>query len=494
MQVVFVSSEVAPFAKTGGLADVSGALPKAIAARGHDVRVVMPLYRCVREGGHGLTDTGRSVSVPIVGRHVPGGILEGTLPGADVPVHCIRNDAYYDREGLYVDPATGRDYEDNCERFAFFCRAAVEAMKALHLRPDVLHCNDWQSALIPVYLRTLYAKEPALSEAATLFTVHNLGYQGLFPHSDMKLTGLDWELFNWQQLEFYGKLNVLKGGLVFADILNTVSHRYAREIQTEEFGHGLEGVLAERAPELHGVVNGIDYAVWDPETDPLIPARYAAGDLSGKAVCKRELRRAQGLPEREGTPLIGMISRLAAQKGFDILERALEDLMALDLQMVLLGTGDRKYHEVFAAAAERWPDKLVVNLAFDNQLAHQIEAGCDLFLMPSRYEPCGLNQLYSLKYGTVPVGRATGGLVDTVADPDASREPTGFLFDDYQADALVRAVGRALEAYRRPDEWARIVAAGMAQDWSWGRSAGEYVELYEKAIAARRKRRAAPGS
>jgi len=490
MKTVYMSPEVTPFAKTGGLGDVAGSLPGFIAELGHRVTVILPFYRSARRCGREITDTGKTVSVPIMDRVVTGRIFESRLERSEVRVLLIGNDNYYDRDELYVEPGTRAEYRDNCERFVFFSRAALEAVEALGIEPDIVHCNDWQTALAPVYIKTLYAKGRAVSNARTVFTVHNLGYQGLFWHWDMKLTGLDWELFNWRQLEFYGKLSFLKGGLVFADAVTTVSRRYAEEIQTEEFGCGLEGVLRERADDLYGIVNGVDYSVWNPETDSLIPANYSAGDLSGKAACKKALLASQNLPEREGTPLIGLISRLTPQKGFDILGIALDDIMALGVQMVLLGTGDKKYHDLFAAAARKYPDQLAVNLAFDNRLAHQIEAGCDMFLMPSHYEPCGLNQLYSLKYGTVPVVRAAGGLADTVVDcnPEtlSAGAATGFVFQQYNPVELLLAIERAMATYAKPHDWQKLVANGMAQDWSWHHSAEEYAALYQKTLARER--------
>ena len=492
MNVVYVSPEVAPFAKTGGLADVAGALPKFIESLGHKVSVFMPFYRQAKEyfdgGGadEGVLDTRVSVSVPMVDRRPAARIFESRLPGSAARLYLVANEAYYDRDDLYFDRGKNADYADNCERFVFFARAVLEAIDAFGLRPDVIHCNDWQTGLIPVYIRTLYAGGSPASSARTVLTVHNLAYQGLFPRDEMKLTGLDLKLFNWQELEFYGKLNCLKGGLVFADVLNTVSRRYAEEIQTEPFGCGLDGVLRDRAADLHGIVNGIDYAVWSPETDGLIPATYSAAGLSGKAACKKALLDDQGLPARDGVPLVGIISRLAAQKGFDILEAALDEIMNLDVQMIVLGTGERKYHELFEAAAAKYPGKLAVNLTFSNELAHKIEAGSDMFLMPSRYEPCGLNQLYSLKYGTVPVVRATGGLADTIVDCNADSlgdgTATGFVFKRYSPAELVLAVERAARTYGRPEDWSRLVANGMAQDWSWIRSARKYAGLYEEAI------------
>ena len=485
MNIILVASEVAPFAKTGGLADVAGALPKALVQLGHSVTVVMPFYRHAKRSQQRIEDTGKFISVPIADRLVTGRVFRSSLPGSSVPVLLIANDTYYDRDELYLDRARNTDYDDNCERFVFFSRAVLETIQILGLRPDILHCNDWQTGLVPVYLKTLYADNPTLAPARTLFTIHNLAYHGLFWHWDMNLTGLDWSLFNWRQLEFYGKLNLLKAGLVFADLLNTVSPRYAQEIQTPEFGRGLDGVLRERAADLHGVINGIDYSVWNPETDPLIPAPYSASGLAGKRTCKEKLLAAQKLPLRKNTPLIGMISRLDPQKGFDILAIALDELMKLGLQLVILGTGDKEYHELLQAAAREHPNQLAVNLTFDNALAHQIEAGSDLFLMPSRYEPCGLNQLYSLKYGTVPIVRATGGLADTIVDAApaalAAGRATGFVFEKHNPVELLGAVRRAVDLYHRPADWARLVRTGMSQDWSWTHSADQYVQLYKKA-------------
>ena len=487
MNVVVAASEVTPFSKTGGLADVAGSLPKYLAKLGHTVSVIAPLYRATKTGGPEIQDTGRFVNVQIMDKPVTGRIFESTLPGSEVPVYLISNDDYYGREDLYFDKTRNTDYADNCERFVFFSRATLETIKTLGIPADVLHCNDWQTGLVPAYVKTLYAKTRGLAGIRTLFTVHNLAYQGVFWHWDMKLTGLDWDLFNWRQLEFYGKLNFMKAGLIFGDVLNTVSRRYAEEIQTEEFGSGLEGVLQERAGDLYGVVNGVDYTIWNPEHDPLIPATYSAADTSGKAACKKTLLEAQNLPEREGVPLVGIISRLAAQKGFDILELALDDIMKLDLQIVVLGTGERKYHDLLQAAAKRHPGKIAVNLAFDNKLAHQIEAGCDMLLMPSHYEPCGLNQLYSLRYGTVPIVRATGGLADTVVNCHfetlANGTATGFVFRRYGPAELLDAIRHALDVYQRAEGWAKLVRTGMEQDWSWSRSASEYAQLYEKAMA-----------
>lgn len=494
MQVLFATSEVVPFAKTGGLADVSAALPRALAERGEDVRIITPLYRSVYENTESLEDTGVRIQVPLGDKTASGELWQTTLPGSHVPVYCLRHDKFYNREGLYGTTGSAPEpYPDNCERFVFFSRGILEALQQLDFDPEVIHLNDWQTALTAVYLRTLYEGNDKLRRAGTLLTVHNLLYQGIFWHWDMPITGLPWSLFNWRQLEFYGKLNLLKGGLVFADHLNTVSPTYAREIQTPAFGCGLEGVLRERRDRLSGIVNGIDTETWNPERDPLIPARYSAEDLSGKAVCKAELQREVGLAAEPRTPLVGMVSRLVTEKGCDLVLEVLPEVLTEGVQMVLLGTGEASYQEALGELAKKFPGRFAARLAFDEGLAHRIEAGADIFLMPSRVEPCGLNQLYSLRYGTVPVVRRTGGLADTITDysPEALArgQANGFVFGPAQPEALAEALGRALELYRNdPDSWRRLQQVGMRQDWSWSRSAGEYQALYRKVAELGRAR------
>ena len=489
MNILIVSSEVAPFAKTGGLADVAGALPHHVQQLGHDVVVIMPLYRRVRQSGAALQPTGIHFDVPVGTRSSSAQLHRSVLPGPGpgVPIYFVENDLYYDRDGLYgTGGGHDSDYPDNSERFIFFTRAVLEACQLLDFAPDVIHCNDWQTGLLPVYVKTIYSDRPHLGRSATLYTIHNLAYQGMFWHWDMKLTGLDWYLFNWRQLEYFGSLNFMKGGIVFADLISTVSKQYAREIQTPEYGVGLHDVLKERSSDLYGIINGVDYSVWSPDVDEHIAAKYSAHDLSGKAACKAALQKANNLPVTH-TPLIGIVSRLDKQKGFDILSDAIEQILALDVQVVLLGTGDPKYHKLFETLAERHARKIAVNLTFNNKLAHQIEAGSDMFLMPSRYEPCGLNQLYSLKYGTVPIVRRTGGLADTIinATPQAlaSGTATGFSFGAYAPAQLLATVRRAVDTYADKDAWAGLVQTCMAQDWSWDRSAAEYVELYRMARA-----------
>ena len=480
LRLLLISSEVEPFAKTGGLADVAGALPQALATLGHDVRVLMPKYRGVERHGTLRTAVPR-VRVPIGDRTTEGALLEGRL-GRAVPVYFLAHDHYYDRPALY---GTGQgDYLDNCERFIFFCRGALEALRALGWTPHVIHANDWQSGLVPVYLETLYKDDPALGEVGTLFTIHNLAYQGVFWHFDMPLTGLGWDLFTPAGLEFYGKLNFLKGGLVFADVLNTVSKTYAQEIQTAEFGCGLEGVLQYRRADLHGVVNGIDVAAWDPATDRDLTKPYSAEDLAGKAACKQALAQELGI-EADGAPIIGIVSRLAAQKGLDLVLEALPELVDAGFELALLGAGEPGLETAFGEAARASRGRIAIRTGFDNALARRIYAGADMFLMPSRYEPCGLGQMISMRYGTIPIVRRTGGLADTVVEArPARRTGTGFGFAEPTARALLEAATRALAAYREPALWRQLQRNAMAQDFSWPASAREYVALYRKAAKA----------
>ena len=487
MRVVLATPEAVPFAKTGGLADVAGALPKALRALGLDVALILPYYRQAREAfGRQTTDARAPVApIPVGSKTVAAAVRHTTLPGTDVPVYFVDCPAYYDRDELYRAP-DGKDYRDNCERFVLFSRAVLEASKALGLRPHVVHCHDWQTALVPVYLRTLYAGDPALHGVRSLLTLHNIGYQGKFPRAAFALTGLDASLFSIDGLEFYGDVNLLKGGIAYATVLNTVSRRYAKEIQSDaEHGKGLQGVLASRAADLHGVLNGIDYGVWDPQTDGLLPANYGPADRAGKAQCKAALQKEFGLPPLD-VPLLATISRLDVQKGIDLLIEIMETLTGQDLQFVLLGTGDPTLERQLARLNDTCAGTFRARLAYDNRLAHLIEAGADLFVMPSRYEPCGLNQLISLKYGTVPVVRKTGGLADSITNctPTSLGKGTanGFSFQGSSARALLAAIQRALRLFADRRAWNRLVRVAMLQDWSWGASAPGYVELYEKAL------------
>ncbi len=488
MQIVMVASEVAPFSREGGLADVLGALPRALSELGEDVCVISPLYRDVRANARqaGLelepVEDG-AFSVPMGDARVDGQVWRSTLPGSSVTALFLQNDRYYDRDGYYTRGANHADYQDNSERFIFLARGALEWCRRGGLRPDVFHCHDWHTGLLPIYVKHIYQAD--FPDTATVFTIHDVAYQGLFWHWDMNLAGLPWKLFTWHMLEYYGNLSFLKAGLVGADVLTTVSRTYAREIQTEEHGAGMHGVLQERADDLYGIVNGIDEREWDPAADALIPAAYSAEDLTGKARCKAALQTKFGLPHKESVPVVGMVGSLAERKGLELLKEALGELLRSDLQFVLLGTGEPQDREFLSELHERHAGRMGVMFKFSRELAHLIEAGSDVFLMPSRSEPCGTNQLYSMKYGTVPVVRATGGLADTVSDfsPQALDDgsATGFVFQDFSAEALLAALRRALALYGEPERWRRLMLNGMRRDWSWRRSAREYLEAYRKA-------------
>jgi len=485
LRVLLVTSEVSPFAKTGGLGDVAAALPRALRALGHDVRVLMPRYRGVERHATGIRTVVPRLEVPVGDRRIEGALL-ATETSAGVPVYFLQQDHYFDRDGLY---GTGDgDYPDNCERFIFFCRGALEALIALDgeekdaWRPQIIHANDWQTGLVAVYLRTLYRDHPALKSAATVFTIHNLAYQGIFWHHDMPMTGLGWDVFTPAGLEFYGGLNFLKGGLVFSDLLTTVSRTYAAEIRTPEFGNGLEGVLEERAQDLHGVVNGIDYEQWNPAKDPALPRSYSPGEPEGKVVCREALRRELGLNGAPG-PLVAMVTRLAEQKGLDLALESLPGMLDAGCRVALLGSGESSLEDAWTQAAARHPGVVAVRIGYDPELASRMYAGADCFLMPSRYEPCGLAQLIALRYGAGPVVRRTGGLADTVTEFDpARRTGTGFLFDEFSADALLDAVRRAAAAFHRPELWGTLVKNAMTEDFSWDASAREYAQLYRKVL------------
>ena len=477
MKILLASSEVVPFAKTGGLADVCGALPIELAKLGHDVTVILPAFRSTKTCGQPITDSGIDFEVPIGNKVVTGRYLKSHLPNSDVPVILVDQPHYFDRNELYLE--NGRDYKDNCERFVFFNRAVMESIRMLELDVDLIHANDWQTGLLPAFQKIEYENAPGYEHIATLLTIHNMAYQGQFWHWDMLMTGLDWKYFNWRQMEFHGGLNLLKTGIVFADSLSTVSPQYALEIQGPPLGCGLEGVLAHRSNILSGIINGVDYGIWNPLSDPHLPTNYDAQSWQrGKRVCKAEVQQELGLPVRDDVPLIGIVGRMADQKGFDLIAQILPEwTTSQDVQWAVLGTGDPKYHQLFSELAANSPNKLAAKLEFSDRLAHRIEGAADIFLMPSRYEPCGLNQLYSLKYGAVPVVHRTGGLADTITDVN------GFSFDRYEASALDEAMRVATDEYRTHREgWERRVFAGMSQDWSWAESARRYVELYETTV------------
>ncbi|MDH5405098.1 MAG: glycogen synthase GlgA [Candidatus Aminicenantes bacterium] len=481
LNIVFASSEVTPFAKTGGLADVSSSLPSAMASQGHQVQIIMPMYRSVIEGNFKLKLMESSLEIPYRGQLLKAKVYHSKI-GANLLIYFIRRDEFFDRSGLYRLPEG--DYFDNPDRFIFFSRAVLHVTKLIGFQPDIIHCNDWQTSLIPVYLKSLYNDDPFFRFTRTIFTIHNLAYQGVFPKEYMDVSGLPWELFSIKGIEYYGKMNFMKGGIMLADIISTVSERYAQEIRTPEFGYGLDGVLRDRSADIYGVLNGVDYSEWNPETDPHIAANYSAKDLSGKQKCKEALMKILNLKGSQHYPIIGMITRLADQKGCDLLAEAIDELMKLELFLVLLGQGEEKYEKRFLEEGKKHRGRFGVKIAFDGVLAHHIEAGADMFLMPSRYEPCGLNQMYSLKYGTIPIVRATGGLDDTIKEFDPETEKgNGFKFAEYSSKALIEKIKKALVVYQNKELWLKLVKNAMKEDFSWERSALKYQEIYYQALS-----------
>jgi starch synthase len=478
MKVLIATPEAVPFAKTGGLADAAGVLLKELRGRGVDASLVLPLYEGIRKN-FTLQRTGRSFTVDMGEQSVVASVL--TSEKSSCPeAYFIECEPLFGRPELYGS-AEG-DYPDNALRFAFFSRAVLEMCCTMDIRPDVIHCNEWQTAMIPLYLRKFYADRCSLNAAAVLFTIHNLGYQGIFPASDLRFTGLGEDYFTPENIEFYGKLNFMKAGLMFADLINTVSSTYAREILEPENGFGLEGALGQRRNDLYGVVNGIDYGRWDPATDPLIPATYDAGDLSGKRQCKKAFLAEAGLADGR-RPLLGVVSRLSSQKGLDLLSDATEGLIALQVNVALVGKGDVRYQRLLEDLSARHRGRVFVRVGFEERLAHLVYAASDFFLMPSQYEPCGLGQLIAMRYGAIPVARKIGGLADTVEDYDpSSRKGTGFLFSDYSSAALLDAVKRGLEVYGDKGAMRALVATAMKADFSAGRSAEKYLDLYRKAM------------
>lgn len=488
MDIVLASSEVVPFAKTGGLADVCGALPRELSKLGHRVTVFLPAYQCTRAAGIPIKETGIQWEIPIGAKLVEGELLRSQLPDSEVVVYLIQQPDYFDRNQLYGQGGT--DYADNCERFVFFCRSVLESVRLLGLHIDLVHAHDWQTGLIPALLQTEYSGAPGYESIASLFTIHNLAYQGTFWHWDMLLTGLDWKYFNWREMEYYGNLNLLKTGIVFADALSTVSPTYALEIQTPEQGCGLEGILQYRSEQLTGILNGIDVDNWNPETDRYLAANYTARNFSaGKAACKLALQEDTSLGEHPDVPLIGVVGRLETQKGWSLILPVMKKwLETMDVQWVVLGTGQPAYHEALTSLFGLHSSKLTLTLGFSNEFAHRIEAAADIFLMPSQFEPCGLNQMYSMAYGTVPVVRHTGGLADTVIDANEAtikqKTANGFSFEPFTVEALEATLLRAVSLYRDDRHtWQQLIRTGMKTDWSWSASAKRYVDLYKQTVS-----------
>ncbi len=479
MRILFVASEALPYAKTGGLADVIEALPRALVELGHEVAVFLPRYHEVKIDSVAMPSMtisqGTRLRFPAI---VSGGLQRG------VRYFFLDDPFYFDRNGIYGDKS--REYPDNAERFSEFSRAAIELAKQIWM-PNLIHCHDWQTAMVPVLLRSSYADDPMVRDLPVVFTIHNIGYHGIFPREVLDRAGIPAAVFHPGGIEFFGNVNFLKGGLIYSDYLTTVSRKYAEEIQTSEFGFGLEGVVRMRADRLVGILNGVDYSAWSPDRDTLIPMKYSAKNLAGKHVCKEALLEEFKLrKDAPNCPVLGIVSRFADQKGFDLIARIARELLQEDVLVAVLGTGERRYEELFRALASDFPGRVGAVIAYDNRLAHLVEAGSDIFLMPSRYEPCGLNQIYSLRYGTVPVVRATGGLDDTIESFDLEHGTgTGFKFTEYSGGALLHAIRQALHHFSDDGVWKRIQLNGMAKDFSWNTSAAEYAKLYEAAHAAR---------
>lgn len=486
-KICYVSSEVAPFAKTGGLADVAGSLPIVLKNKNQDVRVMMANYKSINERKFVLREVIRLKEVNVT-LNDDTKIVDGKtafLPNSKVHVYFLHIPEYFDRKDLYVDSNTGKEYKDNAERFAFFSKSVLETLKLLYWQPDIIHCNEWQTALIPFYLKTHYKEDEFFKNSRTVLSLHNLAYQGIFPLEKAAKLGIDPQYVkSGKEFEFNGKLNLLKGGVLFADVINTVSERYAEEITTDtEFGFGFEKILSKRKDDLVGILNGVDYSNWDPETDVLIPQKYSIDSLEGKIENKKVLCKQLNFNFNEDIPLIGMISRLADQKGFDLIQEVIQELMALDLQLVILGTGDPKYHKIFEKLGKKYSKKMSVQLRFDNKLAHLIEAGADLFLMPSKFEPCGLNQMYSLKFGTIPIVRETGGLADTIQNFDPKTgKGNGFTFKKYDSKSMMNAIKRSIKLFSDKKIWRKLQDEAMKQDFSWPHSAEKYLQLYDKAL------------
>lgn len=481
LKILFVTSELAPLVSTGGLAEVAGALPRALHTQGHDVRLAMPCYRNIPVENRGEEYCLCVADLSAKIQH--GALRKSRVPDSEISLYLIEHEGYFGRERPYGVGAY--EYDDNAERFCFFCLAVLHGVPQTGWLPDIIHCHDWHTAAIPAFLRTRYAHDPVWGNMPTLFTIHNLAFQGRYPKSKFPSTGLEPWLFTPNFVEYEGDMNLMKAAIAFAGKINTVSPRYAREIQTLEYGAGLDGILRTRSADLHGILNGVDYRVWNPATDRHLAANYSRTDLTPKQICKAALQKRLDVPA-SNAPMIGMVSRLYWQKGIDVLADALEQLMKLDVQIAILGSGDPKLEQRLQEAAARYPQKLAVVLGFDTPLAHQIQAGSDFFLMPSRYEPCGLSQLYSLAYGTVPIVRRTGGLADSVRDLNTvyrkNGQATGISFVPLTPESIVKSVRRALDLYANPELLRQVRLAGMAEDFSWERSSRAYVDLYRKTI------------
>lgn len=478
MKIVFVSSEMVPYAKTGGLADVTGALAAAFRKLGHEVHAFLPCYKSINPEALGFQVAVGALPLYLGGQQEKAKVFSKT-DSAGVKVYLVQHEGFFGRDYLYGTPYG--DFPDNDRRFIFFQRAVLDTLSELNIHPDIIHCHDWQAALIPVYLKTLYSPMSVFKKTRSVYTVHNLAYQGNFPPDSFPLTGLDWELFNLDKMEFYGKFSFMKTGLVFSDLLTTVSGRYAQEIQTKEFGCGLEGVLAKRKDHLFGIINGIDAEEWNPQKDKAIPAPFSSSHLEGKAQAKALLQKENEFRIDPKAPLIGIVSRLVDQKGLDILIPVLPEMARQGIQLVVLGTGEEKYHQIFREIAKKNRSQFGIHILFDSDMARRIYAGSDIMLFPSYYEPCGLGQLIALRYGTIPIGRITGGLADTIEDFNAhSLKGNGFLFSEYSSEAFLNCLNRAIGFYKEGRVWPALIKNAMASDFSWDHSARKYIQLYEQ--------------
>jgi len=475
IKVLFAASEAVPFAKTGGLADVAGTLPRELAKLGADVRLIIPKYKSIPKEFIERMEYIGYVYVELSWRHQYCAVLK--LEHEGVTAYFIDNEYYFNRDELY-------GHFDEAEQFAFFSKALLKVLPLIDFKPDIIHCNDWQTGVVSAFLATHFRHEKYYNSLKTVFTIHNLRYQGIFPKGILgDILGIGWEYFNADGLEFQNCVNYMKAGIAFSDVITTVSRTYAEEIKTDFFGEKLNGIINKRSDSIFGIINGIDYRENDPDTDSRIFKNFSAEHLEGKLENKRMLQQSLGLPQDDGIPLIGIVSRMADQKGFDLIARVFEELLQLNLQLTVLGTGDRRYEEMFGYAASRYPGKVSANLKYDGILAQRIYAGADMFLMPSLYEPCGLSQLFSLRYGTVPIVRETGGLKDTVAPyNEFTGEGTGFTFANYNAHEMLDTVRRAVKIYEDKAAWKKIVESGMKQDFSWNKSAQEYLQLYNKLL------------
>ncbi len=468
LKILMCSSEVVPFAKTGGLADVAGSLPLFLDKLGVDIRIVMPKYRCVKVTSD---ETIIRENIDPVGKNISNG----------VKAYFIKNDDFFNRDNLYNDQYG--DYPDNLERFSFFCKEILKLIKEKNFIPDIIHCNDWQTALVPIYLKILYKDDPILRNIKTIFTIHNLAYQGIFAKEKLPKTGLSWDLFTIDGIEFYDKINLMKGALLFSDLITTVSPTYSRQIQTKEYGCGLDGVLSRRSKDLCGIINGIDYKEWNASIDPVIVKNYSIRKVNNKTINKLSLQNQTGLKENRNIPLFGIISRLTEQKGIDLLSDSIDQLCEMGLQIVILGTGEEKYHQILKNLAVKYPRQISINIKYDAEFAKKIYAGCDFFLMPSRFEPCGLGQLISLRYATIPIVRHTGGLADTVTEFNKKTfHGNGFVFYEYSSEDFITAVKRAIEVYSNKKLFKRLIKNAFECDFSWEKSANKYLELYGRMV------------